>query len=365
MRAEILQSGCMWHAALQRSAAKLGDATLWAHLPPTEAQASMLFKVFLRIQSCIYDFLAARYRCWPLRLCDLLLWPQKDSADHDLALAEFLSAPSCLLDEMSQHIRDTFPSPRLLSSQACQVQIHVLMLQISGSTYDTERLHSRSGRSQKSRYMTHTLATEDMAVAHTAAGGPQTASIFLQADQRHSGKRSKAMGGAAGAAKPAPRRGGGGPCRAFLHSLAIQQCEQSGRFSMAKAQAAYRELSAEQKARFAEMGRAGTVQHRLGNASFGPTHRDRSLGSRMGSWSSRVAAAELSGGLLISSQCPGRKEVLVYWTSPFFGGGPGPQLYLLDRSGLQSVTTQTQNCDFLTVSLLSTTAPAFDVEASG
>ena len=272
LRAKLLCDGKWWQDALRTSASSLADSSLWSHLPPTEATSSAVFRAFARTQAGIHDYLCSRCRTWPLRLSQLLMGPGVSAMDLDIAICEFLSAPQCFLDTFSRQLRARYGTPAFLTSDPFQTELRFILIQIVGTTYNIERLHSRSNRSQKSRRMTHVVAAEDMAIPHATSAVPHTVSALKATMDRQACEVSKPSKRSKPAKKKSKRRhGGGGACRAFLHCRAQELWHRSGRFDIKEAMQQYKSLRAEDREKYVLMGQVGTRRHRCGEGSFGPT----------------------------------------------------------------------------------------------
>eukprot|EP00971_Amphidinium_carterae_P032127 632497-Amphidinium_carterae.2 len=93
-RASLLRSGQWWLDAQRQSASTLCNGR-WDMFSPTEANATLIFRILTQVQASTYDLLLLRCRQYPLKLVDLLA---TDPADLEIAILEFLSSPSCRLD---------------------------------------------------------------------------------------------------------------------------------------------------------------------------------------------------------------------------------------------------------------------------
>ena len=253
--------------AMIQSARLLADPTIWAGVSHTEANATSIFKLSLRVQALLFDQVLLRVGCYPLKLIDLL---QENSHDVEMAVAELRSAPSCMLDKFSAKLREENED---LKSPLLRMQLHFLFQQLSGTIYGTERLHASNNRRRHARSMTKNLKIHDLAAFQAGRGVPAWAvDVFGPAkDKRESGNKRKMPPKEDTRERPRKRRGGGGSMRAFFHVQAQQLQVRGSRFNFKAMHEAYRNLSAEQKAYYRELGVASSSLHRDGMQSFPPT----------------------------------------------------------------------------------------------
>ena len=233
---------------------------MWQSLPPSEKQATEIFRGALRVQSTVYDGLIVRFRTFPFRLLDIL---SEDPWDRDVAIAELLSSPECILDTYSRAFRDRWKTAAHLASEDCRMELFVFFHQVVGDTYSTERLHSKSGRRVRSRCMTQAARVKDVATTLQAGRAiPAWARLMFQDRSR---KKSARRAGSV-KKKKKRRRGGGGAWRAFLwHTL---QDHGRGRQSFVDARAAYAALTEDQRNFYRELGRMATQNHQAGLPAF-------------------------------------------------------------------------------------------------
>ena len=211
-----------------------------------------------------------------MKLIDLL-----ESGDaREQAIAEYLSAPSCLLDEFSQDFRRRHGTPESLRDDEARAELQLLFSTLIGNTFETERLHSKNLRQKRSRVMTHGADINDIGVNHTAWCAPHMAeSLCTQAfGRRQSARTCKKKGNSIAALESAKRVqkkvlrcGGGGAWRTFVHMESRQRSSEAltqknelrpGRVLRAGLGRKYRQLTAAQRRRLNVLGRRATFMHR-------------------------------------------------------------------------------------------------------
>ena len=158
---------------------------------------------------------------------------------------ELYSAPWCALDTFSRSIRQRWPDPAaILQNADFLAYLQLVLGHLTGNTFSTECLHSRSGRAAKQRYMTAKPSTSDLALPFPSLASPPV--VCRKAKQAEAGATELGAKEGEGVSSDAVRRrkrGGGGPWRAFLQ----------------------KELM--------ELGAAGTSLHKSGSPSFPVTHK--------------------------------------------------------------------------------------------
>ena len=138
-------------------------------MAPSEEIAANICKAAWRMQASAYDSLVVRYRAYPMRLVDIV---SGDQTTKDKGMQELLTAPLCTLDEFALEIRRRWPDITSLSAADAQMELLVFLNSIAGTTFSTERLHSKTGRRVRSRVMTRRVGIKDIAAAHTGHVAP-------------------------------------------------------------------------------------------------------------------------------------------------------------------------------------------------
>ena len=182
LRADMLRQGDWWTHAIRASLAALRDPTWWQVVPPTMRNANLVFKACAQVQANFHDLLITRCRAWPLRLVDLMAG---DPHDLEVAVAEFLSAPECLLDGFSSEVRKRYPDFQSIQEPACQRFLFVVLKEISGTTFDIERAHSQHLRHKLNRQMTHALHLADLPLQHVGiVAAPVSKEVKMHGSRR-------------------------------------------------------------------------------------------------------------------------------------------------------------------------------------
>ena len=139
---------------------------------------------------------------------------------------------------------------------------------VAGTTHSTERLHSCTGRHVHGRGMTRPLGLSTVAASFAGRAAPPWALGFLSLHRGRGETLKRPRDDASQLQQEQPkkkRRGGGGAWRAWLH---LWSSRNQGSPDFAQASVEYAELSAEQKQSLAELGRAGTANHKTGQQAF-------------------------------------------------------------------------------------------------
>ena len=255
---------------LQQIAINLLDAEHWFRDEQTEADLSKLFSVAMRPAAVIHQLLCVRCAGFPFRLFGLLL-PELRNPDFAQSL---LSAPACMLDDMSRQLLQQYDSSdSLCSSMDLHQTLAALALSIQSTTFSTERLHSGNARRARGRTHTNLPPIEAVALAHAAHTGPS----FLkpppppQSKPKGQGKRGRPPTGQPAGSEGQPkkrrrrasdgaRRGGGGAWRAYVHHQ-VHHLKQSADFSRLARE--YHALSQEDLAWYRNLGRQGSASRMI------------------------------------------------------------------------------------------------------
>ena len=264
--ARILQQGGPVWNAIHHSALSLRSESLWQNIAPSELHATQLCRASWRMQAVAYDHLIVRYRTYPLKLADLL---DEEVERRDRAIEHLLQSPACTLDAYTVSLREKWPNRDALLSTDCHVHIFVFLDAVKGTTFSTERLHSRSGRRVKSRVMTHRLSVKDVALAHSGSTAPPwVREVATQCKEVQPFKTAERQG-----APAKKKRGGGGSWRAFISHNASHSSQESGRIDMKGASQMFRELSPPRVDFYKRLGQLATENHREGVQAFPATQR--------------------------------------------------------------------------------------------
>ena len=269
--AEVLRSGEFIDIALRDSAQLLRNGNLFKHLPQTEAHASAVFKIAVRVQALMHHQLIMHTRRWPWRLVDIV---NSDEVERSIAILELLSAPQCLLDSFSRKVREEWPEAEQIASPIGQAQLRIALQQLTGTVYGTERLHSVNQRRAHSRRLTTNLRAHDLGSYHAGSAQPVCSGELFQPKLVTSKKRP-CTDQAQGRREVKKRKGGGGAMRAFMHIRAQELSGQQGqgRFDFKELHRQYAALTAEQKTFYENLGRAAQQLHKDGLQSFPDTFR--------------------------------------------------------------------------------------------
>ena len=223
-------------------------------------------------------FSSVRYRQYPFKLVDLL----QSGAEQSAAAAAFLSAPACTLDNFSLEFRKRFPTLSEITSSLALKQLRLVLSSISGTTFETERAHSKNLRQKRSRVMTHSMDFADLGVSHFARSSPHVAAALLgespQIDSAPAKQHSDSDLQDTVVSKDKPRgqhdnkkAGGGGAWRAFLHQEAMTRsaeavdsdsCRPGRSYFSSQSSQAYHALGDDQKKRLEVLGRSAAWLHR-------------------------------------------------------------------------------------------------------
>ena len=254
---------------MRQGLVNLEDTSLWLGMEATEKTASQIFRTVSRVLGGIFDLLITRFRTWPLRLVDLL----GDQWQREIAVAELLSAPACMLDEFTLSLRQSHSTLEKLSDPHFLACLRVMLGEVAGNTYDVECTHSRNLRKQRARVMTTNIELADLAVGLVGDSRPFVAAALKEKRSGLSQKRPKTL---KDENQSGHRRkgGGGGAWRAFIHAegqvrVAAPRLRQ--RCDLGALAIAYAQLPGDRRRMFEEAGAAATRRYREGLQSFPPT----------------------------------------------------------------------------------------------
>eukprot|EP00971_Amphidinium_carterae_P054376 1071400-Amphidinium_carterae.1 len=254
--------------------------SLWAFMTTTEALRSSLLRYSTRAAAIVHYHIEQRYQGWPWRLFLLLDDPSPAFAEEFLADAR--SKPCCL-DPVSKHLLATYEN-NILCEELKQI-LSALSTLVKGTTFSTERVHSRNLRRHRQRATLKQMDLSELALAHVAVAGHPLVRHPLkekpspkkrgrpsrrQKAERDMSALEQLTGGGHHAgvdpgediaadhvASPAVkrRRGGGGAYRAYCH------LHHTGKFtkdSLQKLSIGYKGLSIDEKRHYENIGKLGT-----------------------------------------------------------------------------------------------------------
>ena len=161
---------------------------LWKYLPASQDYASSVFITIARAAAGIYELLLLRCQTWPYKLVGLL---KEVEADREVAVAELLTAPPCLLDGFSAAIQRQIAlmtESERSTMQPLRTQLLVALEMLVGNTFATERVHSRNLRRRMGRVQTHHVMVHDLATFHMGRNEPPYADAFLVREKTDIGK---------------------------------------------------------------------------------------------------------------------------------------------------------------------------------
>ena len=276
-RAQLLHQGDILPAFFRSTLSQFKDIDLWREFGQTEEFRSRLLRFSFRPGAVAHQLIRIRVQSLPYRLLTLL-----DTGADVIEQAEMvLRTPACMKDSFSAKFLAKFHTPHLLLSEAAQNILWIFARRARCSTYPTERLHSRNLRRAKCRVETQRVSVKDLALPHSGLTGATFAlSDAMQQEKTHTSQKRRIgrppkRPEADPQNLPPPKRrqaGAGGAWRAFLHHRLAGQ-----RFTsemMLDAKEAYHRLSVEDRAYYAELGRAGDGEERCGCLGLGPSSGD-------------------------------------------------------------------------------------------
>ena len=245
--------------------------SLWREYASTESFRTKLLQQTMRLGSVCYQLVRVPTRGFPYRLF-LLLTPQGATATF---AREILETKQCMLDHCTKQLLRTFSSVEALLSDQFKAILVAIARWGQGTTYSTERLHSKNLRTKLGR-QTHAPDIEHLALSHAGWAAPSWcefhAPSISRPDKPRGRPRKRPRDAVEKGGKQKRRRGGGGPFRAFLHM------ELKGRSFkadvMQEMKAKYAALTPQQRQRYIELGQAGSLLRR---SAPHPTYDKESL----------------------------------------------------------------------------------------
>ena len=225
----------------------------WAELPQTEHFRSRIAKLMWRVGAVMYQLMQLRLQGYPYKLFELL----DPNLEKNTTAARLLGERACLRDSFTKAFLEKFSRSELLTSQESLLTLEIVARRAVGTTFSTERLHSKNLRRCRAR-LTHQPDVKHLGLSHAdsaclAWAQIQNPSQTQSDDSKGRGRPRKHSDKATD--KPSTRKGAGGPWRAFVHSRL------GGRpFSGPDIQAlavAYHNLSPVEREHFNQLGEAG------------------------------------------------------------------------------------------------------------
>ena len=221
--------------------------TTWVHFLETERFRSRILQAFMRSAAVVFQLMVTRLKGYPYALLSVL-----DPGSRDSAVAMALAAPRCMLDTWSRRFLEMFPGEDLKGQEA-QAVLELVAEVGMGTTFSTERLHSRNLSRAKQR-QSRKADVQYLGLSHMGFSAPSSCRHSAPSAQVTSGNRP---GRPRKKDKADPqRRGGGGAWRAYVSA------HLGGRYLKGEVatelSAGYRALTQEQKAHYQLLGQLGT-----------------------------------------------------------------------------------------------------------
>ena len=258
LRGVLLQKGTLVKTFMLDTLVALNHG-IWVLLHETEALRSDVFIRCMRAASVVHYMVRIRLESFPFTLFRLAD-PQSSQEELRENAAMILGSSACMRDPFTAKYLSKHRTVEQLSSPKSIMKLQLLSRKLLGSTYNTERLHSRNLKRAKNRVATHRANIKDVALPHVWWTGPQA---FMPSQPRSLNSKKRELRETdeevVCAEEEGPRKklrvGGGGSWRAFVD-------EQMGgqRFNDALIKACserYRALSEEERQVYDKMGRAG------------------------------------------------------------------------------------------------------------
>ena len=145
--------------ALRSGAVNLESAELWEFLPQHEGNASLIFRLTMRVAAAIYTLLWNKVQGFPFAIFKLIADPTQAT--------ELLARPQCMREGLARHVFHFFPTEELLSSEECRQYLSGIAHMLKCHTYSAERLHSRNSRRARARVQSHRCTLPFIAMPHT------------------------------------------------------------------------------------------------------------------------------------------------------------------------------------------------------
>ena len=266
-RALLLHNGDILPVFFRDLLQQYKDSALWNEFEQTEYMRSRIFRFCFRPGAVAHQLIRIRSQGFPFRLLALL----EEGPDLHQKAEEVLKQPTCMRDSFSANFLAKYNSVDKLLGQCAKNILFTLARLLRCSTFSTERLHSKNLRQAKSRTQTHTVNIKDLGLPHVGLCGASFAVSELTAEQHVAITGKKKIGRpkkrplpeAADGAGPVKRTnpGAGGAWRAFLHQrLAGRQFTPE---LVTAAQQSYHALTAEERAYYVRLGRAGLGEEQV------------------------------------------------------------------------------------------------------
>ena len=245
------------NAFFTTSLSQLHDTLLWSEFPETEAMRSSLLKVCCAPAAIAWQLIVIRVQGCPYRVLGLL----EEQGAEDLANS-LRALPDCQLDSFTREFLLKYDSVEMMLSQEAKELLSAMACVLQTCTYNTERVHSKNLRRARKRVSVTIPDVKHIALSHMHAAGEQCFRPSVAApNPQNPRKRGRPAKSGTGQPQAKKRRGGGGAWRAFQHSVGG-----SRRFTaepVKELARAYRALTPDELALYADVGRAGCLSPNL------------------------------------------------------------------------------------------------------
>ena len=261
--AQHLEQDCLRQVSLL-----LREDKLWSGLPEsslTVSQRCLIYRMLSRTGCCVEELLISEHRRFPIAVFRLLATP-------DLATArELLGTPECVRDSWGHGFLEAYPDPLCNEAMAVLVCVaSMLKLDIA----EIECRHAAIRRHLSTRIHTHVMGFGELSgmwmaqQARTRAAVVEHGAIGLKLRPRKTARPATAS---ANLKRPRPgplkkkkaSRAGGAHRAFFSEQLRVRRLRMQAPGVCRMLWAAYKALSDEQRAVYAERGAAATVQGRV------------------------------------------------------------------------------------------------------
>ena len=237
------------------SMATLCSDLLWDQFEKSELFRTNLFREAMRPAAVGYQLVWLRTCGLPYKLFTLL----QGGANLAAVAEDILATPACILDTWSRSFLAHHSSVEALTGPQARAELVVIADSFLGTTYSTERLHSKNLRRSRDKQLRR-ADVHFLGLSHMGWSAPTICKRDDVSVIPHAKKKEKKVvepeiaDDNANPAEKASRRhgGGGGAWRAFLHRQGLQFKGQGQNLS-----AAYASLSDQEKAWYKEVGHQG------------------------------------------------------------------------------------------------------------
>ena len=244
----------------------LADVSYWALLTPSESAASEVWRICCRVQAVLY-LTHILFSQWPYRLAGLL------GPTSDEEIVSLLSAPPCTLDGLSAHLREKWGTAEAMQSQRFKAIVAAYVHVVEGSTFSTERVHSKNSRRTHMRRWTHAQDISGIALFHQAVSAPRWSQCFMDAASLRKNTKDKSDEDATAeraVTVPVKRRGAGGAWRAMVHLKRSQPDDTGNLPSLRQIAEDYKNLTEPERVHLKEIGAKATKLRRVTSGAIFP-----------------------------------------------------------------------------------------------